>query len=719
MKIRNAFIKLISFTMIFVILFSLIPVGTMTVHAYDNDPEEDTEEVVVYAVAKPKPRYEKDPETCTHELFDRNCAIGTCPECGAHLDGDIPNEPPSNSIEITEEDLTPYCQLHGNHSYESVVSKEPTCTEAGEIKYTCVTCGLIYYMTIGMKPHCYDEGVVTKEPTYQTSGIKTYTCVNCGWSYGRYLWPLVCTSHSWDEGKITTEPTYQNDGVKTYTCTNCGKTKAESIPKLSCTSHAWNSGIVTTAPTYQMAGVRTYTCTNCGQTKTESIPKLSCTSHAWNSGIVTTAPTYQMAGVRTYTCTNCGQTKTETIPRLTCTTHAYGKEILTPAGSGVYYYISECTRCGEVHSSIHEHEYKWVTVKPATAEETGTERYLCEECGYYKLEREIPRICVQACTHPYPRNFVETVPATCCTLPRGNVVCKECGEVIVYDWERYRGEYNPDNHTHFTETVRVAPTYKTNGVMRYTCDDCGYYYTESIPKLDCPHAHTNIKDLADGSWKVCKDCGEKIEQVSSIPSTCSHVGTKKTQVLIKAPTSTEWGEAALVCECGKTVSTEQLHPYSEYQVTKPDGSVVTVYGWFDHDAAHEIADLTNAYRLENGLNALKYNESLQSGSDTRALETVASFSHTRPDGTRWTTTVPEWQYGGENLASGQSTTISAMNAWKESESHNRNLLYGLESGQKPFRGISVGVFHRYIFSGGSRPYTPYEYTYWTQQFTFY
>ena len=524
--------------------------------------------------------------------------------------------------------------------------------------------------------------------------------------------------HSWDAGTVTRESTYNVEGERIYTCTGCGETRTESIPKLVCNNHSWDEGKITTNPTYKTTGIKTYTCKTCGATKTESIPKLVCNNHSWDEGKITTKPTYKTTGIKTYTCKNCGKTKTEEVTKLKCTTHVYENAVLTPTDGGIYYYIGECTRCGEMHSSLHEHEFKWVTIKPASEEEAGIERHLCEECGYYTLEREIPKIEKHTCTHPAPRNFVETVSATCCSYPKGNVVCKECGEVIVYDYEYAKLGYNRDNHTHFTESVRVEPTYKTTGVKRFTCDGCGYYYTESIPRLDCPHAHTNIKDLADGSWKVCKDCGEKLSKVSSIPSRCNHIGTKKKQVLVKAPTSTEWGEAAMVCECGKTASTEKLHPYSEYQVTKPDGSVVTVYGWFDYEWAHEIAEQTNAYRVENGLNALHYNENLQNGSDQRALDTVVSFSHTRPNGTKWNTLLPQWRYGGENLASGQTTVESAMNAWKNSESHNANLLYGIKSDQTPFKGISVGVFHRYVFNSSSKPYTPNEYIYWTQEFTF-
>ncbi len=610
------------------------------------------------------------------------------------------------------------------HSWdEGTVTREATYDSEGEITYTCTGCDETRTETIPMlvcSSHCWDNGTVTTSPTYQSTGVRTYTCVNCGETRTETIPMLVCSSHCWDNGIVTTAATYHSAGVRTYTCTNCGETRTETIPLLICTDHHWDNGKVTAAATYHSAGVRTYTCTNCGQTRTETIPQLICTEHSWDNGTVTTAATYHSAGVRTYTCRNCGETRTETIPKLVCTEHAYGNAILTSAGNGVYYYISECTRCGEMHSTLHEHEFKWVTINPATEEEAGTERYLCEECGYYTLEREVPRIRAQACTHPYPRDFVETVPATCCSHPRGQIICRECGEIVINDYEYERLGYNPDNHTHFTATVRVEPTYEFNGVMRYTCDGCGYYYTKPIPQLVCSHDGRRIsKWFGDERWAICATCGEKLYQLSTVVSTCNHIGTKKTQVLIKAPTATEWGEAAIVCECGRTVSTEQLHPYSEYQVTKPDGSTFTVYGWFDYEWAHEIADLTNTYRLENGLNALTYNESLQSASDTRVLETIASFSHTRPNGTRWTTTVPEWTYGGENLASGCTTPASAMNAWMESVSHNANLLYGIKSGQSSFRGISVGVFHRYIFNNSSKPYTPSEYIYWTQEFTFY
>ncbi len=651
----------------------------------------------------------------------------TCTTCGKTRTGAVPKLYPENSATVSlavygSTQRGCYIDPYGNYVYCMDECKKPA-VKGGEIYTKSIGGGYeIYNGIFGVQQEAFSEGklsdfnirVITQWAIWSKAGGSRRDTVSfCYGDNGLDLYDRMMNADPDDYNVTYIKYTPTDD---CYQPCAGAYTVSKNEPQHT---HSWDAGIVTRESTCNAEGEKTYTCTGCGETKTEVIPKLVCTDHVWDAGKVTKEATYTATGVRTFTCTNCGQTKTETIPKLTCSEHVYGEKILTQANDGNYYYTSVCTRCGEKHSELHEHDYKWVTIKPASEEEAGTERHLCEECGHYSLEREIPKIETHVCTHPYPRNFVETVPATCCRGPIGNVVCKECGEIIVYDYESPSRGYDPDNHTHFTESIRVEPTYKTTGVKRYTCDGCGYYYTESIPKLDCPHAHTNIKDLADGSWKVCKDCGEKLYRVSSIPSRCNHIGTVKTQVLIKAPTATEWGEAAIVCECGRTVSTEQLHPYSEYQVTKPDGSVVTVYGWFDHDAAHEIAEQTNAYRVQNGLNALVYNESLQSASDTRALETIVCFDHTRPNGTRWNTTCPEWTYGGENLASGQTTVESAMNAWKESESHNANLLYGIKSGQTPFKGISVGVFHRVIFPYDNKPYTQYEYTYWTQQFTFY
>ncbi len=187
--------------------------------------------------------------------------------------------------------------------------------------------------------------------------------------------------------------------------------------------------------------------------------------------------------------------------------------------------------------------------------------------------------------------------------------------------------------------------------------------------------------------------------------------------ITKEATSTEWGEYQKKCDfCGAALETKEIHPYDTYQVVTSDGTVEEVCGWFDSEYSQEVFRQLNQYRSENGLNTLSYNYSLEYASNIRAVECYVYFSHTRPDGTRWNTVTSQWTNGGENLASGYQTPSDVMVGWKNSPSHNRNMLYGLNEGEVPYKGISVGCLHVMRFIDGI-PWS--EVLTWTQHFTFY
>lgn len=95
-----------------------------------------------------------------------------------------------------------------------------------------------------------------------------------------------------------------------------------------------------------------------------------------------------------------------------------------------------------------------------------------------------------------------------------------------------------------------------------------------------------------------------------------------------------------------------------------------------------ILRYTNDQRAANGLPALSYDYALQTTADTRAYEQTVSFSHTRPDGSDWSTAFPAGRYyfSGENLAScdgiltDESFASSCIRWWMESEGHRANIL---------------------------------------------
>ena len=61
------------------------------------------------------------------------------------------------------------------HEYNHVVTKEPTCVDAGVKTYTCKTCGNTYTENVKAKNHSYDNGVVTTQVAVHLVDSDNYT----------------------------------------------------------------------------------------------------------------------------------------------------------------------------------------------------------------------------------------------------------------------------------------------------------------------------------------------------------------------------------------------------------------------------------------------------------------------------------------------------------------------------------------------------------------
>ena len=121
------------------------------------------------------------------------------------------------------------------------------------------------------------------------------------------------------------------------------------------------------------------------------------------------------------------------------------------------------------------------------------------------------------------------------------------------------------------------------------------------------------------------------------------------------------------------------------------------------DFAAQVAALVNAARAEYGLPALTVDAKVQQAAQVRARESAQSFSHTRPDGSSFSTALTEagvsYTRSGENIAYGQSTPQQVVQAWMDSAGHRANIL---DAG---FTHIGVG----YAVVNGT--------AYWEQLFT--
>lgn len=121
--------------------------------------------------------------------------------------------------------------------------------------------------------------------------------------------------------------------------------------------------------------------------------------------------------------------------------------------------------------------------------------------------------------------------------------------------------------------------------------------------------------------------------------------------------------------------------------------------------AAEVLKLVNQERAKAGLPALKLDKSVEKAANVRAEEIVSSFSHTRPNGTSFSTAIKEsgakFNGAGENIAWGQKTPKQVMDGWMNSEGHRANIL------NKKFTKIGVGYYQN---AKGVN--------YWTQLFTY-
>ena len=106
--------------------------------------------------------------------------------------------------------------------------------------------------------------------------------------------------------------------------------------------------------------------------------------------------------------------------------------------------------------------------------------------------------------------------------------------------------------------------------------------------------------------------------------------------------------------------------------------------------AYQVVDLVNQERAKYGLSALSVDTTLMSAAQKRAIETVTSFSHTRPNGSSFSSVLSEYNYSyrsaGENIAYGQKTPQEVVNAWMNSSGHRANIL------NSKYTKIGVGCY---------------------------
>lgn len=142
--------------------------------------------------------------------------------------------------------------------------------------------------------------------------------------------------------------------------------------------------------------------------------------------------------------------------------------------------------------------------------------------------------------------------------------------------------------------------------------------------------------------------------------------------------------------------------------TAPEAPGDTVPGDPDNGGSQDafadaVVELVNAERAKAGLSPLSVHDGVAEAANKRAQEIKGTFSHTRPDGSNFSTVLTQagisYRSVGENIAYGQNSPEAVMQSWMNSSGHRANIL------NRDF--TSIGVGHYKDASGTD---------YWTQLF---
>lgn len=496
--------------------------------------------------------------------FGGNMSKPDCSFVGWYTDEDYTKRVEKLTINNTTDNMILYAKWSDSHTHSwdsGVVTKQPTCTEAGTKTYTCTSCGKTKTTEIAATGHQHTEIRNKKEATCKAEGYTGDTyCTDCETKVSSGQ-AIPKTDHTWDNGKVTTEATCEHTGVRTYICSVCGETKEEETPK---TDHTYDDGTVTKKPTCIETGIKTYTCTVCQKTKTEEIAatghqhteirnkkEATCTETGYtgdtyckdcgtklSSGEVISkkAHDYEVKDRQKPTCTTdgyvlsvckaCGDEKQEVLP---ATGHQHteirNKKEATCKAEG-YTGDMYCKDCGEKLSDgktiAKTTEHTWdagKVTKAATCTEKGVKTYTCTVCGATKTEE----IAATGHQHTEVRNKVE---ATCTKEGySGDVYCTDCGTKLSSGTEIARKAHE------YEERERNEANCKRNGYILFVCKVCGDEKREVLPKTD--HQHTEIRNKVEATCTdegytgdtYCTDCGEKLSDGKKIPATGHiHIG---------------------------------------------------------------------------------------------------------------------------------------------------------------------------------------------------
>ena len=453
----------------------------------------------------------------------------------------------------------------------------PTCTQTGltEGKH-CSVCNTVLtpQTIVPALEHQWNDGIVTREPTCTEAGVKTFTCSQC---HNTKTEPISALGHLWGEWEVKTPATEEMDGSETRTCKrDSNHTETQPIPKLDHTHNMEHHPAVDAdCGTGTPGNIEYWVCSGCGKFFRDEDGATDITREETvipPDHVLDTAWSFDESN-HWHECKKCGQ-------KPDSAAHKYDDDSDT-----------DCNICGYTRVIIppHTHSLTLVPAVPATCVSAGNIAYYrCAECGVLFAD--------SAGTQPVTEDAVKLSPLG--HTPSGDWSHDEsshwhecqnnCGEKLdlaphVYGDDSdtdcnicgYRRTITPP-HTHSLTLVLAVPATcaSAGNIEHYRCTVCGKRFRDGAGTQELTAEEVVIEKLSHTP-----------EPIPAVPATCEQSGMTEgskcsvCQEVITAQTTIpalnhDWQEAT--CETPKTCTRCHVtqgkalgHDWGRYIVTTP------------------------------------------------------------------------------------------------------------------------------------------------------
>ena len=413
--------------------------------------------------------------------------------------------------------------------------------------------------------HAGTDWRVTKQASCTEAGERTGTCSKCNEQATEPIDPL---GHDWSEWQVTTDPTCTEAGTETRSCSRCQETETRPVDSLG---HDYQTSV--TEPTCTERGYTTHTCSRCGDSYEDTY--VDANGHDWDEGTRTKEPTCTEAGAITFTCKNdASHTRTETIDSLG---HDYKDTVTAPTCEKRGYTTHTCSRCDEnnyedTYVDALGHEWSdWEEIEGQNYYERVCLRDGCDQ----KERINIPDA---DCRHTNRKTIQGKEPT--CTEPgyKAYEQCEVCGVYIVGEQivdadniDEIQAQLKIEALGHHPVTMpAVDPTCTASGLTDGTkCDRCDEIIKaqEFLPAMGhtevvLPAVEATCTEAGHGEGTQCSVCGEVITAPEEIPAGHNY------ETVTTPATLTKDGKIVKTCsKCGDVKTSKISHPVIKLSAT--------------------------------------------------------------------------------------------------------------------------------------------------------